>query len=145
MTIEKITKELRVLFWSVLVCAAIIAAVYELGIAESGILAVSKDIEFMVLTAVELLTIITIPCALRLFKSNKVRKALADKREEALRRFSILRMFLLEGPLLLNVFLYYIFMQPSFGYMAIIVLFCLAFVYPSKDRCNRELDINDGE
>lgn len=142
---EKITKELKVLFWSVLICAAIIVAVCELDIAESGILADNKDMEFIALTVVELLTIILIPCALRLFKFSKVKKAMTDGREKAFRRFCILRILLLEAPLLLNVFLYYIFMHTSFGYMAIILLFCLAFVYPSKDRCNRELDINDGE
>lgn len=145
MTIEKITKELQTLFWSVLVCSAVMAVIFELNIVESGILAGDKNVEFMALTILELITIVLIPCALRLFKFGKVRDALKEEHETALRRFSILRIALLEMPLLLNVFLYYMFMQPSFGYMAIIVLFCLAFVYPSKDRCNRELEIADGE
>ena len=41
-----------------------------------------------------------------------------------------------------NTFLYYIYMNVAFGYMAIILLLSLYFVLPTMARC--EVEINDG-
>lgn len=145
MTIEKIARVQLALFWSLLLTVAIMALAFELAaIGWQGMLA-GGGTEFVLLAATELLTIVCIPCALRLFRFSRIRRTLAERREAALLRFGILRISLLMGPLLLNVLLYYLYMQPSFGYMAIVLLLCLAFVYPGKERCNRELDSADGE
>ena len=41
-------------------------------------------------------------------------------------------------PMLINTFMYYQTMSPAFGYMAIILVLCLFFVYPSIGRCIEE-------
>lgn len=145
MTIDRIAKELQLLFWIYNVCVALLAIAFESGFIDVGSSAGDKNTEFLVLTVVELVTIGLIPCALRLFKFGKVISALKNRREGALRRFAILRLAMLEVPLLLNVVFYYVFMEASFGYMAMILVLCLAFVYPGKGRCYRELDITDAD
>ena len=47
-------------------------------------------------------------------------------------------MSLLADPMLINTLLYYVFMNVAFGYMAIIGLLSMVFVYPSKSRCEQE-------
>jgi hypothetical protein len=45
------------------------------------------------------------------------------------------RLIILEAPMVINTLLYYIYMNPTFGYLAIILLLCLPFVFPSYNRC----------
>ena len=42
-------------------------------------------------------------------------------------------------PMVANTWLYYQFMNVAFGYMAIIGLLSLCFIYPSHARCNQEV------
>ena len=53
----------------------------------------------------------------------------------AVLRFGILRLSLLVVPMVANTLLYYMFMLPSFGYMAIILFLSIFFVFPSMERC----------
>jgi hypothetical protein len=41
--------------------------------------------------------------------------------------------------MMVNTWLYYMFMNVAFGYMAIILLLSLMFVYPSKVRCEQDV------
>ena len=47
------------------------------------------------------------------------------------------------SPWLINTFMYYQTMAPTFGYMAIILMLCLFFVYPSMERCVDETSENE--
>lgn len=44
------------------------------------------------------------------------------------------RVLLLGIPMFANTLLYYAFMSPRFGYMAIILLLCMLCIYPSIDN-----------
>ena len=45
---------------------------------------------------------------------------------------------------IVNAVCYYLYMNASFGYMAIIAAICMLFVYPSLGRCKEETtDDND--
>ena len=52
-------------------------------------------------------------------------------KEEAFRKWGIVSLLLLELPMVVNTLLYYMYMQTTYGYMAIILLLTLPFVYPS--------------
>ena len=52
----------------------------------------------------------------------------------------LLRLLLLFLPLLADTLLYYIYMNPTFGYLGIILALCLPFVYPSEGRCISETE-----
>lgn len=126
-------------FATIIIGVLIVAALFETGVLEEGLMAGNDGLDEFVATAVmELLTIALIPTALRLFKFKRVERELQEQHETALQKWGVLRMALLELPLMANTLLYYIYLNTSFGYMAIIVLLCMAFVYPSKERCEAE-------
>jgi len=106
----------------------------------SGTMATNKNAEFLLATIMELLTLCAIPLALRLFKFKKVERQLtADGGSfDVLMKWGGLRMALLCIPLVVNTLLYYLFMNVAFGYMAIILLLSLFFIYPSLNRCIEE-------
>jgi len=126
-------------FAGILTAALFFVILFETDILESGIMAgADSQVEFAILTVMELLTIGCIPLALRLLKFKKIEADLQERHEEALLKWGVLRLSMLEVPLILNTICYYLFLNTSFGYMAIILLLCMAFVYPTKEKCNVE-------
>lgn len=111
--------------------AVVIAALYELDILPSGILAGRPQDEFLSTISMELITIVFIPVALRLFKTKDVEKRLEEGDIKAFRKWGLVRILMITVPLVLNTLLYYSFMNTTFGYMALILLICLPFIYPA--------------
>jgi len=112
---------------------------FETGLLPQGLFAADKEMEFVVVSIMELLSICLLPLALRLFKFRFVADDLKARGEQALKKWGILRMDMLCFPMFLNVFLYELFLTPAFGYMAIIFAISLIFVLPTKNRCENEL------
>lgn len=138
MDIQKTRTSLLVEFWiPIILCLAIIIP-YENDWLIAGALQGDKISEYYTAMAMELITICLIPLALRLFKFKKVKTALSADAPAALRRWGTLRLAMLTVPMMVNCVLYYQFMNVAFGYMGIIGLLCLVFVYPSKTRCETE-------
>ena len=48
--------------------------------------------------------------------------------------------FVLCIPMVASILAYYLFVNPTFYYLALILAICLFFVYPSADRCAREME-----
>ena len=111
--------------------AVVIAAFYELDILPSGMLAGRPQDEFLSTISMELITIVFIPVALRLFKTKDVEKRLEEGDIKAFRKWGLVRILMITVPLVLNTLLYYSFMNTTFGYMALILLICLPFIYPA--------------
>ncbi|MBR7043843.1 MAG: hypothetical protein IKI18_06730 [Prevotella sp.] len=138
---DRVQKILMTAFWIGVVLSVATALAGELNWIPVGAFQGNAEMEFVVLTAMELLTLAMIPLALRLFKFKKVKQELHEKREQALLKWGICRLDMLHFPLFLNVALYYFFANNSFGIMALILCCCLVFVYPSKSRCRAELEV----
>ena len=117
-----------------------VAIVFETNIFESGLYADDKNVEFMMTAVMELVTLGTVFLALRLFKFNKVHDDLVARKYSALKKWGLLRLLMLGLPMMYNTYLYYMFMNTTFGYMAIIQMLCMPFVYPSKSRCQAEVE-----
>ena len=111
--------------------AVVIAALYELDILPSGMLAGRPQDEFLSTIFMELTTIVFIPVALRLFKTMNVEKRLEEGNIKVFRKWGLVRILMITLPLVLNTLLYYSFMNTTFGYMALILLICLPFIYPA--------------
>ena len=111
--------------------AVVIAALYELDILPSGMMAGRPQDEFLSTISMELITIVFIPVALRLFKTKDVEKRLEEGNIKAFRKWGLVRILMITLPLVLNTLLYYSFMNTTFGYMALILLICLPFIYPA--------------
>ncbi len=137
---EQVKQSLMLLFWIVIVLVIILVCLYETELLESGIFAADQQSEFLVLTLMELITLGCAFFSLRLFKFKSIHADLIERKAAALRKWGFLRLLMLQIPLLLNTLLYYFYMNPTFGYMAIILLLCLPFVYPSMNRCLSETE-----
>ena len=129
---------MAVLFFAILIAVGLVG-VYETGIMEPGLFVEHKNSEFILTALMELLTLGGVFMALRLFKFQKVHHDLVNNKDHALFRWGILRLGLLLIPMVANTYLYYMFMNTTFGYMAIIQLLCLPFVFPSMSRCQSEV------
>ncbi|MBR5988767.1 MAG: hypothetical protein IK003_04510 [Prevotella sp.] len=114
--------------------------IYETNVLEAGSMADKKQDEFFALTVLELASLAGVVLALRLFKFKCIHNELVTQKAPALLKWGLMRLALLELPMLSNTFFYYMFMNPAFGYMAIIQLLCLPFVYPSLNRCIAETE-----
>lgn len=135
---EKTQKILMAFFLGLLAVALLMVVLYETDVLEAGVLADSKQTEFIATTTMEITTLAGVFLALRLFKFRAIHQNLVSQKAPALLKWGLLRLVLLEGQMLCNTYLYYIYMAPTFGYMAIIQLLCLPFVWPSMERCMAE-------
>lgn len=136
---------LQAILWTSVVLIILIAVVYENHWLLEGGWADSPTLQFGWQIVMELVTIVAIPTALFLFRFKYVRRLLAEGRMKALRTWSIARLLMLCVPIVLNAVLYYQFMAVAFGYMSIILLLSLFFVYPSRARCEQEMVALDDE
>ena len=135
---EKVSKILKMFFYGILAVAVLIVILYETGLLTSGALGGDKAAEFPVLTTMELLTVCLIPLSLYFFHIKAIRNNLLAVPA------GFVRMAMLAFLLVVNTLCYYLYMNPSFGYMAIISAICMLFIYPSVGRCKEETtDDND--
>jgi len=135
---EKTQKILMAFFLGLLAAALLMVVLYETDVLEAGVLADSKQTEFIATTTMEITTLAGVFLALRLFKFRAIHQNLVSQKAPALLKWGLLRLVLLEGQMLCNTYLYYMYMAPTFGYMAIIQLLCLPFVWPNMERCMAE-------
>ena len=124
--------------WGMIAASVVIIVVYETSLSQSGTLADNKKIEFICAVGMELLALGCIPLALRLFKLKYISNDLVQRKEHALLQWGLLRMLMLSVPVVSNTLLYYLFLNPTFFYLALIHVICLMFVYPTMDRCVAE-------
>ena len=135
---KEVSKQLTFLFVLMIAIALTIVLLNECGVVESGALADSKQTEFVAMTMMELASLAAAFLGLRLFKFKKIHQDLVNRKEPAMRQWGILRLLTLEVPMVVNTYLYYMYMNATFGYLAIILLLCLPFVFPSYNRCVSE-------
>ena len=124
--------------WGMIFAAGAIILIYETSLSQSGTLADKKQIEFISAVVMELVALGSIPLALRLFKFKKIANDLVNRKEHALLVWGMLRMLMLCVPVISNLILYYLFLNPTFAYLALIHVISLMFVYPTMDRCVAE-------
>ena len=135
---KKVSKQLMALCISLIAVTLAIILLYELNVLESGVLTDSKQTEFVALAVMELTSLVAAFLGLRLFKFRKIHQELISRKETAMMQWGILRLLILEVPMVVNTYLYYMYMNPTFGYLAIILVLCLPFVWPGMGRCMAE-------
>ena len=113
-----------------------------------GIMHDNKNSDFMMTSLMEIITICLIPVALRLFKFKKVRNAIQSDNTENHSSFiawALIRLDMVQIPMIVNVILYYMYMNVAFGYMGIILFLASFFIFPTSERCNFEYEKIKGE
>ncbi|MBR1687502.1 MAG: hypothetical protein IJ710_03100 [Prevotella sp.] len=108
-----------------------------------GFWADASQADFLLTTVLELLSLAAIYLAMRLFRLQSVRLQLVAGKEQALLRWGLCRIAVLAVPLWLDTFLYYAFLTVAFGYLAIILLIAMVFVYPTLNKCIYETTPDD--
>ena len=135
---KETSRKLMIPYIGSIVLAAVMVVLYETQTILEGALAGDVQGEFLAVTVMELLSICSIPVALRLFKFRKVRDIIERKKAEGLYLMALVRMALICLPMLVNTLLYYLYMAPAFGYMAIVGFISMAFITPTVTRCESE-------
>lgn len=135
---KKVIRTLKYLFSLILLVTLLLVLVFESELLLPGFILVESEVDFVIKYIMELMTIIIIPLSLRLFKFKSVERKLATKKEHALLRWGVLRIIMLGIPMIINTILYYGFLAVEFGYLSIILLISMIFIYPSKDKCYYE-------
>ena len=137
----KETKNLLMgVFVAGIVLPLIIVCLYETEVVVPGLLATDKQSEFLLTFLMELMTLGCAFLALRLFKFEKIHQELTTGKAVALRSWGMIRLLMLLVPLWADTLLYYLYMNTTFGYLGIILVLCLPFVYPSESRCEAETE-----
>lgn len=134
---------LLAVFISVIISALVIVIVCETDLVGVGVWAEKTSEEFALTSLMELVSLAAIPLSLRLFKFAKVRNSLVAGRKTALLKWGVVRILSLGVPLLVNTVLYYLFMSTTFGYMSIILLLCMSFVFPAMSKCYYEISTDN--
>ena len=126
--------------WGALLVALLVILVYETSIIDQGALAGNAKAEFVTAVILELSALMLIPLVFWLFKWKKVREDMERRKEGALLTWGLLRLLMLCIPMMASILAYYLFVNPTFYYLALILAICLFFVYPSADRCARDME-----
>lgn len=135
---KSISKKLTLLYAAHAAVALAIILGYETNLLEVGVMEEDKQSEFALTATMELITLAAAFIGLRLFKFKTVHADLVSRKEPAMMKWGTLRLLILEVPMVINTLLYYLYMNSTFGYLAIILLLCLPFVFPSLNRCLSE-------
>lgn len=140
MAMKKTRTILLTTLWGALGLALLIIVVYETSIVEQGALTGNVMAEYGTAVILELLALVLIPLSFWLFKWKKVKDDMTRRKEGALLTWGMVRLMMLCIPMVVSILAYYLFVNPTFYYLALILAICLFFVYPSADRCAREME-----
>ncbi len=136
---KRISNILKIELWLSVAVAIILVVLYENALLLAGDCVGDAGVEFVVTSMMELLTVCAIPVAMRLFRFSSVRRRLVAGTDRQRLWWASLRLMMLCVPMVANTLFYYWFgFKVAFGYMAIIGLVSLSFVYPSRTRCETE-------
>ena len=157
---KKILFRLKIEYVAIWFAAILLVILFESDCLLPGGFAGEDRIVYLAQTLSILITLGCIPLALKLFSIDFIRKRLSVKNDSnrlvAYRFWSEVRMCLLVFPLIVNLLLYYLTMEISSAYCALIVVLAMLFCWPSEVRlvnetsfCNAvktdEETINKGE
>lgn len=127
------------LFVTSLLLEAVIVMCYETNIILEGGYAGNVTAEFITVTVMELVTIVSVPVALKMIKYSASQDIIRRKREDGLYKLASIRMALIVVPMLVNTLCYYLFLNVAFAYLAIVLAISLAFIVPTAKRCESEM------
>lgn len=135
---QKIIKLLRYTFVSIVLTAVLLVVIYEAGLLLPGDLAADGQAIYAMEMVGVGLTIVSIPLALKWMTFGWVRNALAEGPEKYLLH-ALLRQTMLSVPLLYDTLTYYLLgSDPTMGYLGLMTLVAMLFVWPSRGRMEYE-------
>ena len=125
-------KTIKIIFWAVLALMLAAVSLFETNEQLTGFLGVTEADEFKLLSVMEMLTLMSIFLMLRLFKFERIARQIEESPQRALPLWTSVRVAVMLVMIAANGLLYYGTMNTTFGYLAIIMMVSLPFVYPQK-------------
>ena len=125
-------KTIKIIFWAVLALMLAAVILFETNEQLTGFLGVTEADEFKLLSVMEMLTLMSIFLMLRLFKFERIACQIEESPQRALPLWTSVRVAVMLVMIAANGLLYYGTMNTTFGYLAIIMMVSLPFVYPQK-------------
>ena len=135
---KQVSKQLLTFYIAQIVIALVFIVLFETDTLPVGVKADDKQSEFVLTALMEIISLGAAFLGLRLFKFKPIHNDLVDRKATAMWKWGMTRLIILEVPMVINTLLYYIYMNTTFGYLGIILLLCLPFVFPSLSRCEAE-------
>lgn len=140
MELKQTQRILMINFWLILIVTFFLVVLYESEILLPTAIGMDEQVIFVWQVFLEMFTIVFIPLSLKLFSFKRIRRKLLQGKAASLLPWGTARINMLCVPMLVNTIMYYQTLSPAFGYMAIILLLCLFFIYPSMSRCYAETE-----
>lgn len=131
---KRVNRQLNILALALMAAEIMIVVLGELDVIENGVLPVSYGLQLLVV----LLTIFLIPTSLKLLNWTPIRKRI-DRELYTYRFWAIARLFALYIPVLLGTSLYFLMLDSSALYCAVVSLIAIVFVWPTEERMLDEL------
>ena len=125
-------KTIKIIFWAVLALMLAAVILFETNEQLPGFLGMTEADEFKLLSVMEMLTLMSIFLMLRLFKFERIARQIEESPQRALPLWTSVRVAVMLVMIAANGLLYYGTMNTTFGYLAIIMMVSLPFVYPQK-------------
>jgi hypothetical protein len=135
---KKVSKQLMAFYIAQIALALVIIVLFETDVLPVGVKADDKQSDFVMVALMEIISLGAAFLGLRLFKFKPIHDDLVSRPETAMWKWGMSRLLILEVPMVINTLLYYIYMNTTFGYMGIMLLLCLPFVFPTLNRCLAE-------
>ena len=135
---KQVSKQLLTFYIAQIVIALVFIVLFETDTLPVGVKADDKQSEFVLTALMEIISLGAAFLGLRLFKFKPIHNDLVNRKATAMWKWGMTRLIILEVPMVINTLLYYIYMNTTFGYLGIILLLCLPFVFPSLSRCEAE-------
>ena len=123
-------KTIKIIFWAVLALMLAAVILFETNEQLTGFLGMTEADEFKLLSVLEMLTLMSIFLMLRLFKFERIARQIEESPQRALPLWTSVRVAVMLVMIAANGLLYYGTMNTTFGYLAIIMMVSLPFVYP---------------
>ena len=140
---KKVSKQLMAFYIAQIALALVVVVLFELDVLPVGVMADDKQSDFIFTALMESVSLGAAFLGLRLFKFKAIHDDLVKRQEKAMWKWGMARLIILEAPMVIDTLLYYIYMNTTYGYLAIIMLLTLPFVFPSENRCIAETSEED--
>lgn len=140
---KKVSKQLMAFYIAQIALALVVVVLFELDVLPVGVMADDKQSDFIYTALMEIVSLGAAFLGLRLFKFKAIHDDLVKRQEKAMWKWGMARLIILEAPMVIDTLLYYIYMNTTYGYLAIIMLLTLPFVFPSENRCIAETSEED--
>ena len=132
---KKVSKQLMAFYIAQIALALVIIVLFETDVLPVGVKADDKQSDFVMVALMEIVSLGAAFLGLRLFKFKPIHDDLVSRPETAMWKWGMSRLLILEVPMVIDTLLYYIYMNTTFGYLGIMLLLCLPFVFPTLNRC----------